>query len=374
MTPSTPGQPSSSMTGRFQSPLVDLRKRAQARLAEKVDPSRNRGKPLSLLRQEGKRTLEQFFESEAPALQKPERDKIIEELLADAIGFGPMEELFRDADVKEVLVLAPNVVIIKKNESWLPSPVRFRDAAHMRAVLQKMADIGDQLVPNPSTSSGFDVKLSNGFRAVAILPPDIMEQQPVGLFVRGAGSGSGASPAITTPPPVPAARVPSTSGLIATPAPRATAGSGTAAGPRSGVGPIPGVPAGSNSGVTSGRGQSATGSAGGGFAGQGSGIIQAGQRPVVATGSGSGPLTGSGPVSGTTLGADLHAKVRQKVTERIIMKLANAGVYDLNVIPLPELRKIAMAYVKEFIDAEKIALDDPTIERLANEILAGMNR
>mgnify|MGYP002780494701 CR=1 FL=1 len=366
MTPPTPGLPSSSVTGRFQSPLVDLRKRAMARLNEKLDPTKNRGKPMSLIRQEAKRTLDQFFEAEAPALQKPERDKIVEELLADAIGFGPMEELFRDADVKEILVLAANVIIVRKNDNWMPSPVRFRDPAHMRAVLQKVCEQGDALVANPTTTSGFDVKLGNGFRAVAILPPDIMEQQPVSLFVRGAGAGSGLNPAITTPPPA-ATRAPTASGLIATPAPRSGVHSPASTGPRSSASAAT-APAGSGSatGIPPARTQSSTGSAGGGFAGQGSGIIAAAQQRVPAAGS--GPLTGAGATP------EIQTRIRQKVTERIIMKLAAAGVYDLNVIPLPELRKIAMAYVKEYIDVEKILLDDATIERLANEILAGMNR
>lgn len=339
-----------------------------ARLNEKLDPTKNRGKPMSLLRQEAKRTLDQFFEAEAPALQKPERDKIVDEMLSDAIGFGPMEELFRDQDVKEILVLAANVIIVRKNDNWMPSPVRFRDTAHMRAVLQKVLEQGDQLVATPTTGSGFDVKLGNGFRAVAILPPDIMEQQPVSLFVRGAGSGSGLNPAITTPPPV-AARPPAASGLIATPAPRSGVHSPAVTGPRSSASSAT-APPGSGVGLPTGRSQSPSGSAGGGFAGQGSGIIATAQQRVPAAG-GSGPLTGSNSAANNP---EIHLRIRQKVTERIIMKLAAAGVYDLNVIPLPELRKIAMAYVKEYIDFEKITLDDPTIERLANEILAGMNR
>jgi len=66
--------------------------------------------------------------------------------------------------------------------------------------------------------------------------------------------------------------------------------------------------------------------------------------------------------------------MRQKVTSRIISKLAAAGVYDLNVIPQNELRKVILAQVMEYCILEKFSGDESMYDRLTLEILAGMNR
>jgi hypothetical protein len=364
--PPAPGMPNpaSSMVGRMASPLVEIRKRAQVRLNERVDPARSRGKPLSLLKQEAKRVLEQFFDAEAPALAKPERDKIIEEMIGDAIGYGPLEELFKDADIKEIIALQPTVVIVRKNDNWMPSHVRFRDAAHLKAVLAKMSEAGENLVPTPAATGGFDLRISNGFRVVAVVPPDVMDQPPMVLFIRGAGTGSGVAPASGIMAPKPGPPSPTASGILATPPPRNA--SGTIPMPTSGR-PLP-----PNAGTGSGVGTRPIPQPSP-AAGMGSGIVPIGElTPPPSSGSMSSTQSVTG--SQSSANTDPLVRVRQKVTERIIMKLAAAGVYDLNVIPLTELRKIAMAYVIEYLEGERVQVDPPTVERLAGEILAGMNR
>ena len=92
----------------------ELRKKAHARLVERVDPVRNKHKPISILRQESRRTLEQFLEAEYPYVVKDDRGKLVDEVLGEAVGLGPLEELFRDETVFEILVLAPNQIIARR--------------------------------------------------------------------------------------------------------------------------------------------------------------------------------------------------------------------------------------------------------------------
>jgi hypothetical protein len=291
----------------FASPLSpELRRKAHARLAERIDPARVRHKPLSLLRQEARRVLEQFLDAECLIPGRAERDRLTEDLLAEAVGCGPLEELFRDEAVREILILTPTQVICRRNDDWLPTSVRFRDAEQYRAVLTRYAEIGESCVPGSSATGGFDVRLGNGFHVLAIVPPSVMEQTPLALFVRGA-----------------AARPSSGSVIIS--APQAAP---------SGVMPVP--------------------------SGRRSGIHTAPPRET--TDSDTLPVI------------DPAARLRQRLTERIIRKFAAAGVYDLNQIPLPELRKIVLAQVQEFCHAERLGHDNARQEMLALEILAGMTR
>ena len=306
---------------------VEMLRRAHARLAERFDPSKTRHKPLSILRQEARRLLDQYFEVEWAALAKPDRDKLIEEILTEAPGFGPLEELFRDEATKEIMVIAATQVIAKKAEGWLPTSVRFRDAGQLRSYLARLAESGEALVPTPVASGGFDVKLANGFRVLAVLPPEILDQHPLVLFVRG------------EPLPMP----PEASSVMMSTLRRNLPSSVAKS-------PLPGSPSGST--------------------------------PTPPTRA-SGPIAFPAPRPSTVAALpptrpvetpDPQARIKQRVTERIIAKCAVAGVYDLSVIPSGELQRVIHAHVLEIAMLDRVHIEENAKERMVLEILANMNR
>ena len=337
----------SSLSGRFAPPtLADVRRKAHARLAERIDPARSRHKPLSILRVEAKRVLDQYFETECSALPRAERDKLAEDVIAEAHGIWPLEELIRDDGVSEILVLGPGQVIARKGDIWLPASVRFRDASQFRGVLTRLAEQGEALAS--PTSGGFDVRLPNGFRVLAIIPPEVMDQPPMALLVRAIAVPTPPTTTPTIPNPV-----------VTSPSPSPSP-SQSVNGPGSSV--IPShfrVPQPTPTTTPPPIGSSRVGPSD-------SGILS---RTPAALG-----IAGSRSGSPSEVMQDPFMKIRQRVTERIISKLAIAGVYDLNMIPAPEMRRIVAAHVFELSEAERLGLDGTLIERLTLEILASMNR
>ncbi|MCZ2342192.1 MAG: hypothetical protein LC104_10415, partial [Bacteroidales bacterium] len=178
--------------------MVDLRRRIYTRIAERIDPARTRHKPLSLLRQEAKRLCEQFLDSECPLLSRAERDGIVEEIVTNAPGIGPLEELFRDPTVSEILILAAGQVICKKNDAWIPANVRLTGAAQVQTLLERFLEIGVAYVSDPTATGAFDVRLPNNFRMIAVIPPAILEVPPLILLARATPSSS-LSPAAPMP-------------------------------------------------------------------------------------------------------------------------------------------------------------------------------
>jgi hypothetical protein len=164
---------------------ADLRRKAHVRLAGLTDPARCRHKPLSLLRLEARRALEQFFDAECPALPRPDRDRLADEVMAESVSLGPLEELVRDPAVQEVMVLGPGQVIVRKADTWTPTSVRFRDAEQLRRALMQHVEAGTAAVAGSSAAGGFDVWLGSGFRLMAVLPPEVLDVPPTAVFVRG---------------------------------------------------------------------------------------------------------------------------------------------------------------------------------------------
>ena len=365
ISPGSGASPSASeLSGRHRNPMADLRRRIHARLAERIDPVRHRHKPLSLLRQEGKRIVDQFLDTECPLLTRAEREALADEILVGAATIGPLEELFRDESVHEILLLSTGPVIARKGDAWMPTNVRLRDTAQFRALLTRYSEIGQELIPDPLATGAIDVRLPNGFRAIAVLPPDLLDMPPMALLVRSRSSEVSApsgkvNPASGSFPTGPKSGV----GLAADPAtgPKSgvSLGVGTGPDPRSGIWNDPTLTPGPKSGTGLGSSPSS---------------VRLGlESPSGGPRSGMiNPMAEPGPSSGIT--ADPLARIRQRVTERIIASLAAAGVYDISVLPLVDLRKLVQAYVAEVNMQDRLGLDDLLQERLTLEILAGMNR
>ncbi len=312
--------------------VAELTRKGYVRLAERIDVTKSRHKPLSLLRQEGKRVLEQLLDADGTHLSKGDRERVVEDVLGGALGFCPLEELFRDDTRQEIITLAWNQVIARTGEQWLPTSTRFRDADQYREFVLRLAEVGTALAAGPEPAGAFDVRLPNGFRAVAILPPGVMGQPPLVLLARGDAI------------PVPG----SSSAILTTPAPRSVSTSKSAVQPTPAPRVAPAPPA-----TTVMEGM----------------VSFNPTRPSPSTDSMSRPsaVQESGAF-------DPLARLRSRVTERLIARCAAVGMYDISQIPTGELRRILTVHIAEVAAAEKLRLDENEQERIALQILVAMNR
>jgi hypothetical protein len=330
---------------RFTGSPLDLPRRAHALLAERFPPARVKHKPLSILRQEARRALEQLLDAQQPPLARPDRDRLIEDVLGEAPGFGPLEELFRDESVKEIMLLAAAQVIVRKDSGWVPTSVRFRDPAHLRGYLRRQVETGEPFVSGGANGEGgFDVRMANGFRVIGLLPPDVLDTPPQAVLVRGLPHTSDL-PTPTFPSASLSGWVPG-SALVRTPAPRPVppdpAGSGVMTVPVSGIprpDPLPPPKT-------------------------------APPRPAPL------PMPDAAPVSEFYMPANTDPKERRRrrVSERIIRKCAAAGLYDLSAIPAAELQRVILAHVKELNAEQRAGMTDQEMQIVMLEIFTGMRR
>lgn len=290
-----------------------LKRRVLAKLEDRLDPNTSKRMPVSLLRQSIRSQAEQVADQEIKGqLARPERDRLVDEVLAELLGYGPLDELFRDPAVREIMVTGPHAVLARRDQHWLPTNVKFRDEEHVRDCLEKIATHADAVGGILASMAVFDVKLPNGFRVVAVMPPEALGQPASAVLVRGE--------VIPTP--------------MVTPAPIGGGGTGTHT-------PL--------AGGTGSRGALAP-------------VGYDLQTPAPQA----SPLESDG---------DQHlARYRTRITDRILKKMANLGVFDLRRIDPNELRKVVAAYVAEYCQVENIYLSDTDQAKLTLEILTGINR
>lgn len=106
---------------------------------------------------------------EAAILPLPEREEIVERILRDTVGLGPLEELLGDPEVEEVMVNGPQRVYVERRGRIEPTEVRFADESELRNAIERiLAPLGrrvDELSPM------VDARLSDGSRVNVVIPP-----------------------------------------------------------------------------------------------------------------------------------------------------------------------------------------------------------
>jgi len=109
------------------------------------------------------------IEQEVTVIPKSDKQRVIKEIVDEAVGFGPIHPLLNDDFVSEVLVNGPNQVYVERRGKLELTEVVFRDNAHVQHIIEKIvAPIGRRI---DESSPMVDARLPDGSRVNAIIPP-----------------------------------------------------------------------------------------------------------------------------------------------------------------------------------------------------------
>jgi pilus assembly protein CpaF len=106
---------------------------------------------------------------ENPQLPPLARDQLINDLLDELLGLGPLEKLLRQPDVTEILANGPHEVYVERGGRLEDVGIRFRDDDHLLQVIDRIvARVGRRV---DDTSPMVDARLADGSRVNAVIPP-----------------------------------------------------------------------------------------------------------------------------------------------------------------------------------------------------------
>src|SRR6478672_849241 len=75
---------------------------------------------------------------EEPGISREDRERLVEELVDDILGHGPLERLLADDTVSEIMVNGPADIWIEREGILHRTMVRFNDESHLRRIINKM--------------------------------------------------------------------------------------------------------------------------------------------------------------------------------------------------------------------------------------------
>ncbi len=125
--------------------------------------------PKDRIRAEIGRVVETLLEDERVPMTTAEQNKIIEEVLDEVLGLGPLEPLLKEPSISDILVNGYNKVYIERNGRLALTQVRFKDNAHLLHIIEKIvSQVGRRI---DEAQPIVDARLPDGSRVNAIISP-----------------------------------------------------------------------------------------------------------------------------------------------------------------------------------------------------------
>jgi pilus assembly protein CpaF len=166
--PPRPGT-ASAMAVRSADRYFELKSEIHRKLIGVLNLERVSSIPKDRVRSEIGRVVERLLEEERVPMTAAEQNKIIEEVLDEVLGLGPLEPLLKEASISDILINRHNKVFIERNGKLSESSVRFKDDAHLLHIIEKIvSQVGRRI---DEAQPIVDARLPDGSRVNAIIPP-----------------------------------------------------------------------------------------------------------------------------------------------------------------------------------------------------------
>src|SRR5450432_2078918 len=121
------------------------------------------------VRNEVRMAVARLVEEEKAPLSITEKDRVIEEVLDEVFGLGPLEPLLADPTISDILVTTPALVFVERAGKLYRTPVEFKDNAHLLRIIEKIVSRVGRRVDESSPL--VDARLPDGSRVNAAIPP-----------------------------------------------------------------------------------------------------------------------------------------------------------------------------------------------------------
>jgi len=147
----------------------ELKRLIHGKLVDKLDLSRVSDLEGETLRREIRLVVERLCDTENPLLNRMERERLIDEVLDETFGFGPLEVLLKDPTISDILVNGPHKIYVERRGKLEKTDVKFRDNDHLLQIIDRIVSKVGRRVDE--TSPMVDARLPDGSRVNAIIPP-----------------------------------------------------------------------------------------------------------------------------------------------------------------------------------------------------------
>lgn len=177
--PIAPGQPQNATTvtrpGNQTAPrepdqakTAEIRRKVQERLIETLDP-RADTKNTALIQRQVDELLTSVLDGEGMVMSRTERARLLEVILHDITGLGPLEDLLAEKDISEIMVNGPKQIYVERKGKLQKASTTFLNDEHALRIIDRIiAPLGRRV---DESSPMVDARLKDGSRVNVIIRP-----------------------------------------------------------------------------------------------------------------------------------------------------------------------------------------------------------
>ncbi len=158
---------------------LDLKARLHELLLDRLNLSVIDKVQTSELRREIMNLVPQFLAEEKRAMRSDELKQIVDELMNEVMGLGPLEPLIADATINDILVNSFDKIYVERAGILEKTKVRFRDERHLLRVIDKIVSRVGRRVDE--SQPWVDARLEDGSRVNAIIRPCAIDGPSVSI-------------------------------------------------------------------------------------------------------------------------------------------------------------------------------------------------
>ena len=157
----------SALAGEVQ--FQQLKTGVHQELVESLDLALIRQIDSQITREEIRELSADIYRRRKLSLEPELRERLLDELLDEVFGLGPLEPLMQDSTISDILVNSAEEVFIERNGRLERTEIVFADDRHVLRIIQRAASRVNRRVDESSPM--VDARLPDGSRINAVIPP-----------------------------------------------------------------------------------------------------------------------------------------------------------------------------------------------------------
>ncbi|HSS65747.1 MAG TPA: CpaF family protein [Gammaproteobacteria bacterium] len=160
-----PYQVNRSISSRY----TELKMSLHQRLLDMINLAVIDKMPAEDFRREIGEIVRELLVEENKPLNLTERTQLVDDILDELLGLGPLEPLLKDSTVTDILVNTHSQVFVERSGRLELTPVQFKDTRHLLRIIDKIVSAVGRRVDESQPM--VDARLADGSRVNAIVPP-----------------------------------------------------------------------------------------------------------------------------------------------------------------------------------------------------------
>lgn len=166
---STPTDQAAQDKASSQDLFVQIKHKIHSRIVDEINlPALDTMRPEQI-KPEVAKIVQHLLDEDKVLINAPEREKLINEILDELMGLGPLEPFFADPTISDILCNTYKNVYIERKGLLEKTTARFHNDAHLMNIIDRIISrVGRRI---DESSPMVDARLPDGSRVNAIIPP-----------------------------------------------------------------------------------------------------------------------------------------------------------------------------------------------------------